>query len=372
MCVGGVGNSSSIYNENDKKIKNENPKVEQKTQEPIPEPNKKEAVEIKENLKGTKKIDPGNFKILPEGIFEKLDMSKNVTFENLKSIVDKIHSSSGFERDKLLLNLKQELKELKQYTSFGDKCNEPYEKILDYIDNLKGNSNGSDKALLDNVKLAIIDRFGGCVMQPYIEAKSETPSSIIADIRKSKGNERDSGLLGFQVKLDNMDKKELRETRDILVKAMADPNNKDDELLGSLLNAVNKETDSREVKTTTKAWGEEGGDVIIKPPVTLMNGEGGEKFPPIFKDTTFAMGEEGGEKFPIKLPSNTLMVGENGEKWEPITKTMAYNAAEGGEDLKPRLKQLPFIDLPDKTDNFKSQTAAMNEDGQDSSKIIKT
>ena len=41
MCVGGVGNSSSIYNENDKKIKNENPKVEQKTQEPIPEPNKK-------------------------------------------------------------------------------------------------------------------------------------------------------------------------------------------------------------------------------------------------------------------------------------------------------------------------------------------
>lgn len=82
-------------------------------------------------------------------------------------------------------------------------------------------------------------------LPPGLFGKLFDPKTVIEDIRNAKGADRDSKLVDFQNKLNNMSDKDLRATRDYLVKAMADPNNKDDETLGVLLNAVNKELDKR-------------------------------------------------------------------------------------------------------------------------------
>lgn len=78
-----------------------------------------------------------------------------------------------------------------------------------------------------------------------ILSKMISPESVVNEIRKSKGNERTDALLGFQEKLDRMGDKGLKNMRDYLVNEMASPKNKDDELLGSLLNKVNNELDQR-------------------------------------------------------------------------------------------------------------------------------
>lgn len=93
-----------------------------------------------------------------------------------------------------------------------------------------------------------------CVMPPRIdkeikeaiEKMLKAPKEAIEQIRNTKGNDRDDALLNFQGKIDNMDKFQLKIMRDHLVKEMASPTNSDDELLGKLLNRVNKELDSRD------------------------------------------------------------------------------------------------------------------------------
>lgn len=82
-------------------------------------------------------------------------------------------------------------------------------------------------------------------MEDILGKMKNSFKSDLDEIRNSKGTSRDNALLGFQNKIDNMSSKELKSARDILVKEMANPKNKDDELLGSLLNRVNKELDSR-------------------------------------------------------------------------------------------------------------------------------
>lgn len=71
------------------------------------------------------------------------------------------------------------------------------------------------------------------------------PKKVINNLRESQGAERDSALINFQDDLNKMNNPELKEARDYIVKLMTDPNNKDDEFLGVLLNTVNKELDSR-------------------------------------------------------------------------------------------------------------------------------
>jgi hypothetical protein len=71
------------------------------------------------------------------------------------------------------------------------------------------------------------------------------PKKEIDALRTAKGPERDQGLLGFRDKLDHMDSDDLRTARDYLGNLMADPDNKDDQFLGTLQQEVNRELDSR-------------------------------------------------------------------------------------------------------------------------------
>lgn len=71
------------------------------------------------------------------------------------------------------------------------------------------------------------------------------PKKEIDTLRAAKGPERDQGLLGFRDKLDRMDNDDLRSARDYLGNLMADPDNKDDQFLGTLQQEVNRELDSR-------------------------------------------------------------------------------------------------------------------------------
>jgi hypothetical protein len=85
----------------------------------------------------------------------------------------------------------------------------------------------------------------------------------VETIRNSKGADRDNALLSFQSKIDNMGEKQLKSVRDYLVKEMASPDNNDDQLLGALLGAVNKEIDSRD----------NGGEIVRpRPPFPINPG----------------------------------------------------------------------------------------------------
>lgn len=77
-----------------------------------------------------------------------------------------------------------------------------------------------------------------------IEKKTD-PTAVIDKIRNSKPEDRTSLLLSFQTTIDKMTKEQLRDMRDYLVQAMADPKNEDDKLLGDLAKVVNKELDQR-------------------------------------------------------------------------------------------------------------------------------
>lgn len=90
-----------------------------------------------------------------------------------------------------------------------------------------------------------INLIDGDKIEAIIGKMKSSFKSDLDTIRNTKGANRDNALLSFQGKLDNMTSKELKSARDILVKEMANPKNKDDELLGSLLNKVNQELDSR-------------------------------------------------------------------------------------------------------------------------------
>ena len=71
------------------------------------------------------------------------------------------------------------------------------------------------------------------------------PKKIIDGLRKASGPERLEGLMSFQSNIDQMSEKELKTAQNYLVDVMASPHNSDDELLGSLLKAVNNELNSR-------------------------------------------------------------------------------------------------------------------------------
>ncbi len=77
------------------------------------------------------------------------------------------------------------------------------------------------------------------------EIPSEKAQSFIEGIRNTKGTEKFDALINFSDNLNKMDKGNVKAVRDYLVTAMADPKNKDDVLLGSLLGEVNENLDSR-------------------------------------------------------------------------------------------------------------------------------
>ena len=72
------------------------------------------------------------------------------------------------------------------------------------------------------------------------------PEGFVDSIRNAEGSDRNQKLLNFQNKIDHMSEKELKMVRNHLVNEMSSPKNDDDQLLGALLNVVNKELDSRE------------------------------------------------------------------------------------------------------------------------------
>lgn len=107
--------------------------------------------------------------------------------------------------------------------------------------NIKDEIKGKLAEIGTSIKSLDFDKGMGLLFEP----DPGKVAKFIESIRTSEGGDRDKQLLNFQSKLDKMGTSELKMMRDQLVKAMADPNNKDDELLGALLNAVNKELDSR-------------------------------------------------------------------------------------------------------------------------------
>lgn len=98
-----------------------------------------------------------------------------------------------------------------------------------------------------------------------IEKKND-PTAIIDKIRNSKPEDRTSLLLSFQTTIDKMTKEQVKDMRDYLVQAMADPNNSDDKLLGDLAKVVNKELDQR------------GTNSINHFPINNFNNNGDDNF----------------------------------------------------------------------------------------------
>lgn len=72
------------------------------------------------------------------------------------------------------------------------------------------------------------------------------PIRLIKELRQSSGAERIQGLMSFQSKLDEMSSEQLKEARNYLTDQISSPVNRDDELLGAMLKAVNHELDSRQ------------------------------------------------------------------------------------------------------------------------------
>lgn len=106
-------------------------------------------------------------------------------------------------------------------------------------------SNESAKALKD--KMQEMSKCGTahkCV--DLFENLQKDPVRVVESLRNAEGSDRNEKLLNFQNKIDHMSEKELKMVRNYLVNEMASPKNDDDQLLGALLNAVNKELDSRE------------------------------------------------------------------------------------------------------------------------------
>lgn len=155
-------------------------------------------------------------------------------------------------------------------------------------------------------------------LEEILKKLKTDPVKVIEDIRNSKGTERDNGLLKFQNTIDKMGESQLKQMRDHLVREMASPSNKDDELLGALLNTVNKEIDSREgaitsggIHGTTKAIGEEGGAEPLPFPIKPF-----PDLPDIHRNTTKAIGEEGGNG-PNNIKPNKIeeFLKNNDIKW---------------------------------------------------------
>lgn len=71
------------------------------------------------------------------------------------------------------------------------------------------------------------------------------PQKLIDGLRNASGPERLQGLMTFQSHIDQMSEGQLKESQNYLVEIMSSPHNADDELLGSLLKAVNQELNSR-------------------------------------------------------------------------------------------------------------------------------
>ncbi|MFN8578568.1 MAG: hypothetical protein U0354_17200 [Candidatus Sericytochromatia bacterium] len=101
------------------------------------------------------------------------------------------------------------------------------------------------------------DGFKGGCMPPHSKIKPEpidlgdiigkinkfNPKQMVEKIRSGDVDAK----LDFKGMLDGLSKKDLQVLRDYLVNEMANPENKDDELLGNLLNRVNDELDTRPV-----------------------------------------------------------------------------------------------------------------------------
>ncbi len=75
------------------------------------------------------------------------------------------------------------------------------------------------------------------------------PKEVVDTIREANASDSPSkfkALLNFQNEINSMSTNALKEVRNYLGETMASPYNNDDELLGVLLDKVNKELDSRE------------------------------------------------------------------------------------------------------------------------------
>lgn len=96
---------------------------------------------------------------------------------------------------------------------------------------------------------SILPKFPGKPVHPVkpsigLELKSDLKADI-EQIRNSKGGGNIQALLEFKDNLNASTTKELEKVQSYLVDEMASPDNKDDQLLGALLKAVNGELNER-------------------------------------------------------------------------------------------------------------------------------
>lgn len=114
------------------------------------------------------------------------------------------------------------------------------EKMSDIVGKIK---DAVDKPIKSGKANAHIDF--GIGDDPFKNFTLIDPKATVENIRNAKGNNRDIALLGFEEKIDHMGTKDLKSIRDYLVKEMSSPTNKDDQLLGSMLNMVNHKLDEK-------------------------------------------------------------------------------------------------------------------------------
>jgi hypothetical protein len=147
----------------------------------------------------------------------------------------------------------KQLKELKNAENVSKATGEDEGKIKEALKQVADSISTSVSSVAGKAReIFSFDDIPG--IQDIFKQKFVNPKDLIEGIRNSNGISRDEALLKFQGKLDKMSEKELRAARDYLVNALAEPKNKDDELLGLLLNAVNKELDSRDFPVGRPGW----------------------------------------------------------------------------------------------------------------------
>ncbi|MFN8674155.1 MAG: hypothetical protein U0457_18995 [Candidatus Sericytochromatia bacterium] len=72
------------------------------------------------------------------------------------------------------------------------------------------------------------------------------PEKLVENVRNSSGDDSKIAMMKFGQKIEHMPKESLKNLRDYLGKEMASPTNKDDKLLGAMLNEVNKQLDKKD------------------------------------------------------------------------------------------------------------------------------
>lgn len=104
-----------------------------------------------------------------------------------------------------------------------------------------------------NDKSSIKSAIGRATSIDFIEKPIGMPTpfvfSLLEKLRNGSPETKVNTLINLKDALSKLPDDQLKLTRDVLVNKMAEPDNKDDELLGKVLTAVNQEVDNRNNKT---------------------------------------------------------------------------------------------------------------------------